>query len=841
MTLRPAPVARLLDELRSLDRAYSPGHHGRWSAARRAELVDGCLRELFSDADPPDGVALVAQGGYGRSELAPRSDIDLLLLHPGSDPEAVAALAERVLYPLWDAGLTVGHAVRTPDECVQIASERLDVWTALLDGRPVAGRPGAWASLHTELVAAARVDPGAFVERLRADAHDRRQRHGSVSWLLEPELKEGAGGLRDVQSLGWLSVAAAEERGLGGLVGAGLLREAETASVEAAWDFLVRVRSALHLETGRGGDRLYLDQQPSIARAMGFEDEPGLRAVDGLMRAVFEHARQVEHVRRLAFGRFLRAGASGEVAQGRPVGVGWEVAHGLEPTPEGVLGVFEVMARSGVVLPASELDRIDGAELPDPVPWTEGVRDAFLRILREGERGVRALEAMDRIGLLVRLLPEWGPVRCRPQRDPYHRYTVDVHLLQALAGMARLLGGEAATEPMVPEAVSAVGDRDALLLGALLHDVGKVGEGSHVLVGVRMARSALDRMGVPEPTRGLTLFLVAEHLLLSDTATRRDLEDDDLVLDVAARIGTTDRLAALYLLTVADAGATGPAAWTPWRATLIRELVAKVQRVLERGEVGVETAERSTARADALRELLVGVEPGEVDRFLLRMPRSYLLTMPVEQIVEHHPLVSVPIGATEVRTLTRRGSRPGTYGLTAVAADRPGLLSLIAGALSLAGLSILTAQVFTTEDGLAVDVFEVEGVFEPEVGEERWREFRNVLRRAIEGRISLERRVEDKRRRYPPPRVETPIEVTVDNGASDFFTVIEVGAPDRIGLLFDVTRTLAELHLDVHLAKVATYAGRVIDAFYVRDGLGRKVEEPEQIEEVRRALAERAG
>ncbi|HEX9123726.1 MAG TPA: ACT domain-containing protein [Actinomycetota bacterium] len=825
MSVRPASVARLLDELRALDRAYSAGHHGRWSAARRAELVDACLRDLLAEVGSSNGVALVAQGGYGRSELAPGSDIDLLILHPGADPDGVAALAERVLYPLWDAGLTVGHAVRTPDECLAIAAERLDAATAMLDGRHVSGDPATWPRVRDRLVAGIRRDPRGFAGRLRDDARERRERHGSVSWLLEPELKEGAGGLRDVHSLGWLSAAVADEPGLAGLVRAAVLRGAERASVEAAWEFLVRVRSALHLETGRATDRLFLDQQPSIARAMGFEDEPGLRAVDGLMRAVFEHARQVEHVRRLVFGRFLRAGSE---------------APEVEPTAEGVLSAFARVAREGVVMPAAELDGVEAAELPVAIAWTEEVREAFLRILREGERGVRALEAMDRIGLLVRLVPEWGPVRCRPQRDPYHRYTVDVHLLQALAAMAELLEGRDRAEPMVAEAAAAVHDRDALLLGALFHDIGKTGEGSHVPIGARMALAAFDRMGLPDGTRGLASFLVSEHLLLSDTATRRDLADDDLVLDVAARVGTPERLAALYLLTVADAAATGPAAWTPWRATLIRELVAKVQRVLERGEMGAETAERLTERADALRELLAGIEPAEVDRFLLRMPRSYFLTIPLERIVEHHPLVSAPIGAVEVRTLAGPGSRPGTYGLTVVAADRPGLLSLIAGALSLAGLSILTAQVFTTEDGAAVDLFEVEGAFEHEVREERWREFRNVLRRAIEGRLSLEHRVEEKRRRYPAPKVHTPVEVTVDNVASDFFTVVEVGAPDRIGLLFDVTRTLAELHLDVHLAKVATYAGRVIDVFYVRDELGRKVEEDPQVDEIRRALGARA-
>jgi [protein-PII] uridylyltransferase len=590
---------------------------------------------------------------------------------------------------------------------------------------------------------------------------------------------------------------------------------------------LVRVRSALHLETGRRTDRLFLDHQPAIARAMGFEDEPGLPAVDGLMRAAFEHARQIEHVSRSVFDRYLRGESS---------------PPEVEETPEGVLGAFALVATDRGVMGAAALDRIEEIEIADQVEWSDDVRRAFLEILRAGDEGVRALETMDRVRILARFLPEWEPVRCRPQRDPYHRHSVDVHLLHALAGMSRLLETGEEGDPLVAEAAAGVAaeDRDALLLGALLHDIGKTGRGNHVPIGVDQASAALERMRVPPRTRDLALFLVAQHLLLSDTATRRDLEDDDLVLDVAAKVGDPERLAALYLLTVADAVATGPLAWTPWRATLVRELVAKVQRVLERGEMGPRAAERLAERAATLRELLANEDPADVDRFLRRLPRSYLLATPADHVARHFPLLRPPVGALEVRTLSGPGARPGTYALTVVASDRPGLLSLIAGALSMAGLSILTAQVFTTEDGVAVDVFEVEGAFEVHIGEERWREFRTTLRKSIEGRLSLEYRVQQKRRHYPGPNAEVPVKVAVHNDASDFFTVVEVGAPDRIGLLFDVTRTLAELHLDVHLAKVATYGHRVVDVFYVRDDLGRKVEDPLQIAEVERAVAARA-
>ena len=401
--------------------------------------------------------------------------------------------------------------------------------------------------------------------------------------------------------------------------------------------------------------------------------------------------------------------------------------------------------------------------------------------------------------------------------------------------MSRALAEPDADDPLEVVAADHIEERDGALLGALLHDIGKNGEGGHVLVGDRVAATILARMDVEASTGELARFMVAEHLLLPDTATRRDLGDDDLILDVAARVETPERLAALYLLAKADALATGPSAWTPWRQALIRELVAKVQRVFERGEMGVEVAERLADAVDLVRELLRDERPEEVERFILRMPRSYFLSIPPAQIARHYATIEPDLGRHDVRTSTRQGGRPGTYELLVVAADRSGLLSWIAGALSLAGLSILTAQVFTTEDGVAADLFEVQGVFEPEVGEERWREFRSLLRKAIDGRVSLEHRMTEKRRHYPE-RSDTPVTVAVDNDASDFFTVIEIGAPDRIGLLYDITRTLSDLELDVHLAKVATYTDRVIDAFYVRDALGRKVLEAADVASIERSI-----
>jgi [protein-PII] uridylyltransferase len=811
------PLARLSEELAALDRAYSRGHHGRWSAGRRSDLFDAALVALFGAGDAPPGMALAALGGYGRRQQLPRSDVDLLVVHDGRRPDDVAALVDRVLYPLWDLGLEVGQAVRTPDECASIAAERLDAATAMLDLRYLAGDEGLAAEADARVRAEVSADPAGFVARLRDSAAARADRYGSTAHLLEPELKEGAGGLRDIQTIAWVGAAV---EGVS-------LRDRERGALEAAEEFLIRVRSALHLETGRRTDRLVLDHQPSIAREMGFTDEPRLIAEDGLMRAVFEHARQVSRI----LADVLARASEGRADEGPMVA-----------PIEGPVGVLEALAavcEAGAPASPRLLDAIEAAEVPDPVAWTPEVRDTFLALLRAGAPAAHALDMLDRLGLLARYLPAWAAVRCRPQRDPYHRFTVDTHLTEALTRMATMLTAPDPDDPVEHDAAVETSDPDALLLGALLHDIGKTGEGGHVPIGARIADETLGSMGLPSPTRELASFMVAHHLLLPDTATRRDLTDEDLIMGVAATIGTPERLGALYLLAKADAAATGPAAWTPWRRALVRELVTKVRRVFDRGEMGAELAERLTDGIERLRDLLEREPDDEVERFVMRMPRGYFLSVEPARAARHYATIAPDVGRHDVRSAAADGSRPGTYELLVVAADRPGLLSWIAGALAVAGLSILSAQVFTTVDGVAVDLFEVEGAFEPEVGERRWREFRRTLRGAIEGAISLDRRVEEKRRHYPPPDPTVPVTIAVANDASDFSTVVEVGAPDRLGLLYDVTSALADLQLDVHVAKVATYTGRVIDAFYVRDAIGGKVTDPVQVAEIEGAVRSR--
>jgi [protein-PII] uridylyltransferase len=810
-------VARLRDDLEALDRATPRGELGLETAHRRALLVEAAISELFGSTETPPSMAVVAVGGLGRMRQLPRSDVDLLMLHEGLDPGAVSIVADRLFYPLWDAGFELGQAVRTPGECVAVAGERLDALTAMLDIRHLAGDRALSERVAASIDAIARADPVGFAERLRNEAAEREARFGSAAHRLEPDLKSGAGGLRDVQSIRWIRRFLGDDP----------VRTADIESLDEAEEFLIRVRSILHLETGKRADRLPVELQPAVASAMGYADRPRWTATDGLMRTVFEHARTV---RWIAEGVFERAGGTAGPA---------EPASAPLRGPGRVLDALARAAEWGGRPSFELIDRIVAGSIEDPVRWDPGAREGFLRILRARSAGLHALETLDRLGLLVRFVPAWSDVRCRPQRDPYHRLTVDAHLTAALDAVGRALRSPDPDDPVAREAASLVSSPDGLLLGALLHDIGKVGEGSHVAIGGRVAEETLRRMGIDGADADLAIFLVAQHLLLPDTATRRDLTDENLILDVAATIGSPDRLAALYLLARADAEATGPSAWTPWRQALIRELAGRIQRVFERGDMGAELAERLAARTDHLRALLSTRPHGEVERFVLRMPRGYFLAVEPAAAARHFPIVSPDLTPSEVRTDTVPGARPGTSELLVVAPDRPGLLSWIAGSLALAGLSILTAQAFTTADGVAVDLFEVEGAFEREIDEARWPAFRATLLDAVAARISLAHLIAEQRRRYPDPAIDTPVTIGLDNDASEFSTVVEVGAPDRLGLLYDITSALADLRLDVHLAKVATYTGRVIDVFYVRDPAGAKLTDRSQIGEVEAALAGR--
>ena len=706
--------------------------------------------------------------------MCPGSDIDLLFLHPGLSEEQLGPPVAAVLYPLWDEGIRVSHAVRTPAECAAAARHGLSTLTGLLDIRLVAGDPGLVRETRVAASEVASANLGAFRKALLSEQRDRDRSFGTVWRTLEPDLKEGVGGLRDVQVVRWLGAAGAGPQ----------------PDLDGERAFLLRTRTALHLVAGVTANRLFADHQSPVASALGYGDAEGWEARDALMRELFEVARAV-HVASLEFGA---------PARGHPG-------------------------------PRSVEELLRGA-LTDP--------DALRHPL-----------ALHSVGSFPEMQPAWSRVRGRPQRDPYHRYPVDVHLLETVAHAATAIreppDASPPDDPVAAElahaadAVRASGELLPLLVGALLHDAGKVGLGSHVGHGVEIAGAVLDAMDAAQEVRHDVLFLVREHLLLSDTATRRDVEDEDVVLQTAARIGDQRRLAMLYLLTLADAHATGPSASTPWRLALIRDLVAKVRHVFEHGLMDRGRAGRlELARATLRGTLMAALLSEGVDDFLEAAPPGYLLWVDPKDAPRHVPLVLPRPARSEIRVDVVPGRSLGTYWVAIGAVDRLGLLSIVAGSFALAGLTILSAQAFTNEGGIALDVFEVRGAFEEDVEERRWDRFRSLLQDAVSDPTQLAREVGSLRSRYPPPPAAVPVEVRVDLEASDFFTVIEVDGPDRLGLLFDLARTFADHGLDVHVAKVATYGPRVVDVFYVRDEEGQRVEDPARIEALARRLSRAA-
>jgi [protein-PII] uridylyltransferase len=739
--------------------------------ASRAAEIDGWLATLLGDERD---VALVAVGGYGRRELAPCSDIDVLLLY-GKKHRDIGAVAERLWYPLWDAGLKVGHGVRTVKDALKLADEDLDVATSLLTGRPVAGDDAMAADVITRAAAQWRRRSRHWLGVLADAVAQRHARAGEVAFLLEPDLKEGRGGLRDVHALRW---AEAAER---------VLLAGDDEALSGAYDALLGARVELHRRTGKALDRLLLQEQDGVAAALGDDD------ADALMSRIATAARTIAWTSDEAWRR-VRDTLAGPVGRGggrdRDVDDGVvlrdgdvELTASAEPAsdPALVLRAAAAAAAHGTTIGRRSLDRLAASAPVLDGPWPSDARRSLVALLAAGAAAIPVFEALDQRELMTRVLPEWATVRSRPQRNAYHRFTVDRHLCEAAAQAAALAGR--------------VRRPDLLLVGTWLHDLGKGTTGDHVDVGVSLMRDVAARIGFDGADVEVLTTLVRHHLLLADFATRRDLDDPATISAVADAVGDRDTLALLHALTEADSLATGPAAWGRWKAGLVADLVARADRLLA-GDAGPEVA--------------------PVDQLSVRQDKAVAGAR-----ASGEPAVEVDDGYVVV-----------------AATDRPGLFARVAGTLALHGLDVLRARLSATDDGLAADEFEVVTA----LGDGPDRDaLAGDLRRALAGRLSLESRLADRARQYrarPSAAVaaaSVPRTVAVVDDASAASTVVEVRAPDAPGTLYRIARALAELDLDVRHATVATYGHEVVDTFYVCDADGRKLD-GELAREVERAI-----
>ncbi|MGH2785199.1 MAG: [protein-PII] uridylyltransferase, partial [Actinomycetota bacterium] len=802
---------------------------------------DAAVRAVWREVAAPEGrVALVALGGYGRGELCPHSDLDLMVLHTGRG--IAPDVGKGLFYELWDAGFVVGHAIRTIKDSLKLAAVNLEAETSFLDARLLSGDEELFEEFRTGALRQTRKRGVKFVEAIRAEADERHAREGHASYLLEPNLKDGAGGLRDRSVVGWLDKVFEGDTEPSAV---------EAADFASAGEMLFRARNQLHYLTDRPSDVLLLAYQEQIAAALGYRGN-GRPAVDAFLRDLYAAARIVEFAAATALAerssglarrRSLRELSPGvAIANGR-VRITDRVSPAADPSL--AMRVFAEAATEGVPVAAETLGwlRREAQAGPAEYEWTTETRRAFFRLLAAGERAAGPLEAMDQAGLLARFLPEWEGVRCQPQHNVYHRFTVDVHLLTTVARAVAF--GDDRDEDSLPRDVwRDIADRDRVLLACLLHDIGKGTEEDHSIYGESLARQICKRVGLDDQATDDVVWLVRHHLLLPDTATRRDIEDENLVVETAAGVGDAERLRMLYVLSVADGLATGPAAWNPWKGTLVDDLFTRVMHVLERGEVvGRDASDLLRLRTTELKQALARFPEAAVEAHLHKMPRVYFLAFPTEALIRHFALMESSLGSSEVRVHWTPGEAPGVYELIVVARDRPGLFSKAAGAIALNGINVLAAQIFTRGDGIALEAFRVEGAHEREIEADRWSRVEANLARALAGRISLDLRLAEKRDVYERPskgKREAP-RVVVDNQVSDFYTVVEVHATDRVGLLYGITRALADMELDIHAAKVATYADDIVDVFYVRDVDGQKVTDVEHMREIERTVLMRIG
>ncbi|MFJ8954726.1 MULTISPECIES: [protein-PII] uridylyltransferase [unclassified Streptomyces] len=757
--------------------------------AALAELTDDWLAGLFGSGAA--GVSLVAVGGYGRGELSPRSDLDLLLLHDGSaDHGEVAALADRIWYPVWDLGLALDHSVRTPAEARKTAGDDLKVQLGLLDARHLAGDLGLTAGLRTAVLADWRNQALRRLPELRELCEERAERQGELQFLLEPDLKEARGGLRDATALR--------------AVAASWLADAPREGLADARRRLLDVRDALHLATGRATDRLALQEQDQVAAELGLLD------ADTLLRQVYEAARTVSYASDVTWrevGRVLKSrsakprlrsllgGGKAAPVERSPLAEGvvemeGEVvlARAAKPERDPVLPLRAAAAAAQAGLPLSlhAVRRMAAAARPLPAPWPAEAREQLVTLLGAGRPTIEVWEALEAEGLITRLIPDWERVRCRPQRNAVHTWTVDRHLVE--------------TAVRASELTRRVHRPDLLLVAALLHDIGKGWPGDHSVAGEIIARDVAARIGFDRADVAVLASLVRHHLLLIETATRRDLEDPATVRSVADAVGSTGTLELLHALTEADALATGPAAWSSWRGSLVTDLVKRVSAVL----AGDEPVDPDAAEPTAEQERLA-----------------------VEALRTGGPVLALRAQTDAVPTEGDGAEEPEPLGVELVIAvpEQDGVLPAVAGVLAMHRLTVRTAELraLTPPEGVEGVALLLDWRVAAEYGSlPQAARLRADLVRALDGSLDIAARLAERDAAYPRRRgvVAPPARVTVASEGSRRATVIEVRAHDAPGLLHRIGRALEASGVRVRSAHVSTLGANAVDAFYVAGGDG---------------------
>ncbi|MCB5409022.1 [protein-PII] uridylyltransferase [Pseudogemmobacter faecipullorum] len=823
-------------------------------------MIETCLRVALHLHPAPAGpggdkLAVLAVGGYGRAEMAPHSDIDLLFLTPRKTTAWSESVVETMLYILWDLKLKVGHASRTLRDCIRLAREDITIRTALLEKRFITGDRALSHELGEALWNELFHNSGAeFIEAKLQERAERHKRQGSQRYVLEPNVKEGKGGLRDLQTLYWIGKYLHRVEKAAGLVRAGLFSQEEYETFRTAEDFLWVVRCHLHYITSRASDQLTFDLQPEVAQRMGYRDLAGRRAVEVFMQDYFRHATRVGELTRIFLtgleARHAKSEASlqGAFRLGKRVRPGYKLVQGridaLDPEAFladklNLLRVFEEALRTTYLLHpnimrlvTANLHLIDAGMREDPE-----AQQIFLDLLLKHGNPERSLRRMNELGVLAAFIPEFEHIVAMMQFNVYHHYTVDEHTIQCISTLAQIERGELIEDLPLSSSILEVGvNRKVIYVALLLHDIGKGRAEDHSILGARIARRVAPRLGLSDEESETVEWLVRWHLLMSDMAQKRDISDPRTVRDFAKAVKTRKRLDLLTVLTVCDIRGVGPGTWNNWKAMLVRALHQATAAALEGGLETVNRENREAEAKKALRDALADWDSKELRAETARhYPQYWQGLETATQLVFARLLRN--LGDDEIRMdLEPDVSRDATRAAFALA-DHPGIFSRLSGALALVGANVVDARTYTSKDGYATAVFWVQDAEGHPYEMSRLPRLRQMIEKTLRGEVvareALAGRDKVKKRER---EFRFPTHITFDNEGSDIYTIIEVDTRDRPGLLYDLTRTLANNNISIVSAVIATYGAQVVDSFYVKDMFGLKMHEKRRQEALEKKL-----
>ncbi|QMU55843.1 MAG: [protein-PII] uridylyltransferase [Candidatus Mycalebacterium zealandia] len=824
-------------------------------ARERTALVDSFIKKAAADSKGkiPEGVSLVALGGYGRREMCPFSDVDILVLHKPGFEDAAAQIGEKVFYPLWDLKLDLGHAVRTLDDCVDLCSRDFVSLTSHLDNRYIAGDREQCENLERILSAEIVSSCSArFIDEKLAEAFERRKKFGSSVWMLEPNVKEAEGALRDLNTILWLGQAKYKIKTFDDLLAEGILSEKEARLTNRCMSFLFLVRSHLHYLTGRRQDKLTFDFQDSVARFFGHADSSSMKAVEKFMRIYYLRAGFVsEQFQRMVdkvAGKPVRCGA-----RIRHLENGFTISDGVlsvkgknvfRETPVNLIRVFEYVDRHDAEMSPylrglirEQSPRIDEKTRKDPE-----FNRVFIGILKNGKNVYKTLSLMNRLRFLAHYIPEFGRIVCMMQHNAYHLYTVDIHSLFLVKEVEELFKYKREEEfPLLTKAAESVVSRDILYLACLFHDIGKGVSGTrHEIASRDMVRKINRRMGLSGRNAEVLEFLVENHQVMSDFSQKQDTNDIELVSKFARTVGDEERLALLYVLTFADLRSVGDV-WNNWKGMLLRRLFFSASRIFESGRVGqlrsFDTRKKMVC-SEIARVSEGMISEREAARIIKTMPESYLFSHSPLDMERHFRLMKSGRSGS-IATQVIHHEKEGFDEFTFWGKDRKKLFRTLCGAMSANGLDIMSVRAECSSNGNVLDILYVSKLGKSASDDPGlWKKLNDDIKNALSEKLDLEAVLKrrEKNSSYRKTVPQQPSRVFFDNISSDRATIVEVVAKDEPGILYKISSVISDMHLSIIYAKVSTRAEQVFDVFYVTRRGGRKVETPDILKKLEKAL-----